>query len=139
MRTFTVTKYDLDTGRITGTIYGDLRDFLASVDRDRENIVEGEWGADTHYVLDGDPTDRPSIGAPVEATISIGETIRFEDLPAGTRVLIGGAEQMGLPGEAVIDDGVLDYSADVPGEVWFVFEPPFPYQHVRCHVTVSAQ
>ena len=77
------TTYDLGTGRfLTVWWYSESEAFAASF-TDTTGAVMGEHDCDTHYVLDGEVTERPA--SPVTRT-----DLTLHDVPNGATLFING-------------------------------------------------
>ena len=93
-------------------------------------IIGPEANSAEQYVLDGALVDRPTLtlSAPPE-TLKVDVEMVVTGLPTGSEVHHQG-------GVAVIDDGSLEWSSDVPGVFSFMVVR-FPYQEEVFHVTVT--
>ena len=77
----TVTYYD-GAGRITLTYSGLCLDRVDLIQAGQER-VDGTFAGDTHYILDGEPTERPS--SPITRT-----DLTLHDVPNGATLFING-------------------------------------------------
>lgn len=126
------TRYDIGTGRVTGFFIVSVpADAAASLLHENEAVVTGLWRSETHYVLSGEPTPRPTTGLPETHTITASTDWILSDVPAGTEVEVDG-EVVGTT-----DETGLTLTFDTPG-VWpMTLRPPFPWIEASCEVTVT--
>lgn len=124
------TAYDPVSGLLLWSAYGPEGIILFPEDQGF-SWVDGEWSAETHYVLNGEPTPRPSTGLPEAHTIPANTDWTIADVPVGTEVEIDG-EVVGTT-----DETGLTLSFTAPG-VWPVtLRPSFPWTEASCEVTVT--
>lgn len=98
-------------------LHGDLSENIL---RENESIAAIDWTFETdasHYMVNGVLTPRPDIS--------------FSTPPVGTEVYIN-YDMIG-----VVDDGVFDFSVDVPGFYRIEMLPPFPYRPLIHKVMVD--
>jgi hypothetical protein len=128
-----VTFHDVD-GRIMQTgrlLRADECDATVAASDILAGWAEGTWGAGTHYIADGEVTERPRTGLPTAHTLSQGTDWTVPNVPDGTRVYVDG-EDLGATDPLGL---VLSFAA--PG-VWRVdLDPPWPWQPASCEVTVT--
>jgi hypothetical protein len=92
--------------------------------------AEADTDGNLHRVVGGVIVDRPAFAfstAPVAITTA--ETLHVEDIPDGTVLTYPG-------GALTIDDGFIDWDAEVPGHYVFTFRL-FPYIEAVIHATVT--
>ena len=115
--------FDPEGGRILKVLVG--QDDVIEANKPSETaqyIIGPEADSAEQYVLDGALVDRPLMSlSDVEMVIT--------GLPTGSEVHHQG-------GVAVIDDGSLEWSSDLPG-VYSFMVVKFPYQEEVFHVTVT--
>jgi hypothetical protein len=93
--------------------------------------VLGHWNSEDYYVVDEEPTERPSLNLPEEQTLLVNQDWDVDTLPEGTVVYIDNV----LAGET--DDTALTMSFPLARKYAVKFDPPFPYKPSEVKVTVN--
>jgi hypothetical protein len=125
-------RYVLRTGEILGTM--DITDQITH-DLHATGLCEGEYSAETKYILNGSAVNRPTQSTVVDATeidVATEEQATFTLLPDPCTVTIigpNGVESVEITG------GTLEFSASFPGDYTMTFES-FP--HLPYSVVISA-
>jgi hypothetical protein len=125
-------RYVLRTGKILGTM--DITDQFTH-DLHATGLCEGEYSAETKYILNGVAVNRPTQSSVVdvsEINVSTEEQATFTLLPDPCTVTISGPNGI----ESVeITGGTLEFTAAFPGDYTMTFEA-FPY--LPYSVTINA-
>lgn len=126
------TRYDTASGLITGFfVVSNTDDAQSSLWMETDAVIAGLWRSETHFILNGEPTTRPTTGLPENHTIAANTDWILSDIPAGTEVEVDGV----ILGTTYATE--LTLSFDAPG-VWPVtLRPPFPWIEANCEVTVT--
>ena len=123
--------FDPEDGRILKVLVG--QDDVIEANKPSETaqyIIGPEADSAEQYVLDGALVDRPLMSlSPPPETLQVDVEMVITGLPTGSEVHHQG-------GVAVIDDGSLEWSSDLPG-VYSFMVVKFPYQEEVFHVTVT--
>ena len=105
------TEYNSSTGQIGGVHSGlataeeaKAQVFLQGVDA----VVEGEYDNRTHYILNGEPTERPA--SPVTRT-----DLTLQGVPAGSTLTIASASLSTSNGERYDAEGEVELEFPLPG------------------------
>lgn len=114
------TSYDISTGKIGMTMKSDAEDACEINHIDGMGWVLGAFRRDTHYVLNGEPTERPS--SPVSRT-----DLTLQDVPNGATLWISGVS---YPAE-----GDVELEFPLPG-VYSLRVECFPYKDWEGEVVV---
>lgn len=129
-----LTKYVVLTGEIRGYVgvreESEITPNVFMLD-EGQAMIDGEWDAGTHYILNDEPVERPSINIPEIYALGIGVDWALPDVPVGTAVLIDGDEA------GVVDETGLVLNFIDPGTWAVALKPPFPWIENSCEVVVS--
>ena len=93
--------------------------------------LEGHHDPDTVYAVNGQPTPRPALPLPAPVA-TVGADWTVQGLPAGTAILIDGAEHPELT-----DGSDLEMVFPIAGKWPVVIRPPFPWQEASVVVEVA--
>ena len=89
------TSYATDTGRILGHWVADLFIYEANA-TESLRFVDGHWETKTHYILNGQATERPT--SPV--TLS---DLTLQSVPAGSALMINGERYENVEGDVELE------------------------------------
>jgi hypothetical protein len=123
--------FDPEDGRILKVLVGQDDVIEANKPSETAQYISGpEADSTEQYVLEGALVDRPLMSlSPPPETLQVDVEMVITGLPTGSEVHHQG-------GVAVIDDGSLEWSSDLPG-VYSFMVVKFPYQEEVFHVTVT--
>ncbi len=129
-----LTKYTISTGHITGYLkVGTEQEVTGNVFMlpEGQALIDGEWEAETHYILNDEGLPRPTTGLPLSHELASDTDWSLPNVPEGTKVLIDGEEA------GTVDATGLVLTFALAG-VWRVgLRPPFPWLDASCEVTVT--
>lgn len=122
--------YDTTTGRIRPHT-ASSEDLMDEQVQPGEALWDGELDANTTYMVDGVPTDRPLLSDAVVTIAADGvESWHLTDVPAGTVIV-----QMDGLTVYTVDDGEFEFTTCATGVTTFRVKPPFPWQPQLVTVT----
>lgn len=125
-----VTFYTPSSGKIIGVSVNSEDLVLSHMPAGAEWVL-GIHNNQTHFIIDGNVTERPTTGLPAEKTIKTNTDWIIADVPAGTEV------EIDKEVVAVTDDTELTLTFNASG-IWPVtLRPPFPWVEASCEVTVT--
>jgi len=94
------TLYDLDSGKIKmNEMFSSEESFLLNKDDD-VGYADGRWDADTHYIINGQPTERQT------SPVSLSD-LTLQGVPAGSTLTING--------ESYSAEGTVELEFPLPG------------------------
>ena len=127
-----ITYYDGESGEIIST--ATLSNVQEAIDYkpDGAQILEGVRGtAKQEYVYNGKLQAKQSMGAQLSGPeIAINEEVSISNIPTGARVYFTG-------GMEIVDDGLIEWSSDVPGRFLLLVVHPM-YLEEEFYIEVVA-
>lgn len=96
-----------------------------------EETLPGRYNGNTHYVLNGAPTERPTITATLDknSIVSGGEIAILSGLPIPCTVTVADRQY-------TVNDGSFEFTLPLPGEYTITVEG-FPYLSKTYEVTAT--
>ena len=102
------TLYDLDSGKIKmNEMFSSEESFLLNED-DEVGYADGRWDAETHYILNGQPTERPASPVTLSDLTLLG-------VPAGSTLTIASASLSTSNGESYDAEGDVELEFPLSG------------------------
>ncbi|CAM3843938.1 hypothetical protein [Parendozoicomonas haliclonae] len=126
---FIGTVYNEKTGQIEGVISSSDMDGLYAQRREGFAVCLGEFDNGEKYIKAGEVLDRPTMGISIQKPTTVGEDLVISGVPDNTLVFYPG-------GQAVIDDGVLEWTSEIPGTFRLTLTN-FPYKEQIISVTFA--
>lgn len=108
----TYTRYASRTGRILDVVVipADAYDYNSTL------LYEGVVDGETHYIVDGEPTQRPAQATTIDKTEVLADgtdVVTITEIPSGSTLSITGPVTVS---PQQIDDGSAELVFDVPGD-----------------------